>query len=206
MFQSKSNSAVVKIELLPQLDIFIVCKQNGSVAFFNLKDCLLISFMNEDTWSPYLAAKIEGKADPKHSLKAQDIDSDDTDKLLEDSSEEEDEPTQQSKRRSQQVELVIDEADHNLMSPLGQSSSTVGKQAPLTAKYATGPHHVVSPAGVAEGPIGQEMFAVNSEGGDHDERAMLLTSKPQKTTGVTSRNNAINTTTRTKNSTNAFIF
>lgn len=101
IFQSKPYSTVVKIEILPQLDIFIVASVNGSIAFFNLTNCEHISFMNGDTWSPYLAAKIEGKADPQHSLKAQDIDSDDTDKLLDDislSSEQENELTKKGKR------------------------------------------------------------------------------------------------------------
>ena len=46
---------MIKAELLPKLDMFVLSQASGIVGFYDIRTCDLLTYMNEHTWSPSIA-------------------------------------------------------------------------------------------------------------------------------------------------------
>lgn len=71
----KDPAFVVKAEILPELSMFVVSQAFGVVSFYDLLTCELLSFMNQESWSPLIQQKLHKQvlAHNRHAF----IDSDD---------------------------------------------------------------------------------------------------------------------------------
>jgi len=46
---------VVKVKLFSNKNIFLLAQANGVVGFYNIRSCELISYLNQESWSPVLS-------------------------------------------------------------------------------------------------------------------------------------------------------
>lgn len=53
--KANQKTAVIKVELLPKLELFVISQASGVVGFYNIRTCELLSYMNEGTWSPLMS-------------------------------------------------------------------------------------------------------------------------------------------------------
>ena len=50
---------MAKVELLPSLGMFVLSQANGVIGWYSIKKCELISYMNQESWTPVLAVSMK---------------------------------------------------------------------------------------------------------------------------------------------------